>query len=63
VCVFLEVSTVINPDDNIVIIHTTDGQTTIMSVEDFNSLPIDEYPELTDEEWEQSLRQRAMEYC
>ncbi len=53
----------INPDDNIVIIHTTDGQTTIMSVEDFNSLPIDEYPELTDEEWEQSLRQRAMEYC
>jgi hypothetical protein len=54
---------VINPDDNIVIIRTTDGQTTIMSFEDFNSLPIDEYPELTDEEWEQSLRQRAIAYC
>ena len=53
----------INPDDNFVIIHTTDGQTTIMSVEDFNSLPVDEYPELTDEEWEQSLRERAIAYC
>ena len=53
----------INADDNFVIIRTTDGQTTIMSVEDFNSLPVDEYPELTDEEWEQSLRKRAMEYC
>ena len=60
---FLEISTMINADDNFVIIRTTDGQTTIMSVEDFNSLPVDEYPELTDEEWEQSLRKRAMEYC
>jgi hypothetical protein len=60
---FLKVSSMINPDDNFVIIHTTDGQTTIMSVEDFNSLPVDEYPELTDEEWEQSLRERAIAYC
>jgi hypothetical protein len=53
----------INSDDNFVIIYEENGQKTIMSVEDFNSLPVDEYPELTDEGWEQFLRERAMEYC
>ena len=53
----------INADDNIVIIYEENGQKTIMSVEDFNALPDDEYQEPTDEGWEQFLRERAMAYC
>ena len=53
----------INADDNIVIIYEENGQKTIMSVEDFNALPNDEYQEPTDEGCEQFLRERAMEYC
>jgi hypothetical protein len=55
-----------NPDDNIVIIYTIENGKevkTIMTIEEFNALPDEEYQELTDEGWEQFLRERAMEYC
>jgi len=49
---------VINPDDNIVIIYTIENSKevkTIMTTQDFNSLPSNEYQESTDEEWEAFL--------
>jgi hypothetical protein len=58
---------VINPDDNIVIIYTIENSKevkTIMTTQDFNSLPPNEYQESTDEEWEAFLQRRAEEeYC
>ena len=57
----------INPDDNIVIIYTIENGKevkTIMTTQDFNSLPPNEYQESTDEEWEAFLQRRAEEeYC
>jgi hypothetical protein len=57
----------INPDDNIVIIYTIENSKevkTIMTTQDFNSLPPNEYQESTDEEWEAFLQRRAEEeYC
>jgi len=55
---------VINPDDNIVIIYTIENSKevkTIMTTQDFNSLPPNEYQESTDEEWEAFLQRRAEE--
>jgi hypothetical protein len=58
---------VINPDDNIVIIYTIENSKevkTIMTTQDFNSLPPNEYQESTEEEWEAFLQRRAEEeYC
>ena len=54
----------INPDDNIVIIYTIENSKevkTIMTTQDFNSLPPNEYQESTDEEWEAFLQRRAEE--
>ena len=57
----------INADDNIVIIYTIENSKevkTIMTTQDFNSLPPNEYQESTDEEWEAFLQRRAEEeYC
>ena len=57
----------INPDDNIVIIYTIENSKevkTIMTTQDFNSLPPNEYQESTEEEWEAFLQRRAEEeYC
>jgi hypothetical protein len=57
----------INPDDNIVIIYTIENSKevkTIMTTQDFNSLPPNEYQESNDEEWEAFLQRRAEEeYC